>query len=478
MDNPTFRGMRWNLLKSFDEIYTIDLHGNAKKKEIAPDGSKDENVFDIMQGVSVNVFIKTGKKASKALGSVFHNDVYGARKLKYDFLSNNSLNSIEFKKIECSAPDYYFVPKDFSNSEDYVVGFSINELFPNSVTGIVTMGDSFIIANSKNELVERLENFKNKEIIQAELTNKFGLGKNYAEWVLNNKPQIVLDDKKYIQIAYRPFDTKWTYFDNKLLWRWRYETMRHMVGEEGNISLVFSRQSTEGYWSAIQVTKSIADNRYHFSYKGIPQQAPLYTTPDNDDLLNETTRTPNLNISIVSEVAQGLGLTFTPEKTDAANSFAPVDLLDYIYAVLHSPSYRETYKEFLKIDFPRVPYPNDTTQFWQLVALGGELRQLHLLEGAVINQLITSYPESGSNLVDKPRYDDGKVYINDTQYFDGVPQLAWEFYIGRYQPAQKWLKDRKGRILAYEDILHYQRIIKAMVETDRLMQAIDQLGAL
>jgi predicted helicase len=155
--------------------------------------------------------------------------------------------------------------------------------------------------------------------------------------------------------------------------------------------------------------------------------------------------------------------------------FAPIDLLDYIYAVLHSPTYRETYKEFLKIDFPRVPYPSDAAQFWQLVALGGELRQLQLLEGASINQLITSYPENGNNLVDKPRYEDGKVFINSTQYFADVPKLAWEFYIGGYQPAQKWLKDRKGRTLGYEDILHYQKIIKAMVETDRLMQAIDQL---
>ena len=169
-------------------------------------------------------------------------------------------------------------------------------------------------------------------------------------------------------------------------------------------------------------------------------------------------------------------LTFTIEKTSQANTFAPIDLLDYIYAILHSPTYRETYKEFLKIDFPRVPYPTDVKQFWQLVALGSELRQLHLLEGAAINQLITSYPESGNNLVGKPRYDDDKVYINDAQHFAGVPKLAWEFYIGGYQPAQKWLKDRKGRTLNFEDILHYQKIIKSLVETDRLMQAIDQLN--
>ncbi|MDP2070905.1 type ISP restriction/modification enzyme [Methylotenera sp.] len=183
-------------------------------------------------------------------------------------------------------------------------------------------------------------------------------------------------------------------------------------------------------------------------------------------------------IELVKQNTTTPSLRATPSVEGKLKTFAPIDLLDYIYAVLHSPSYRETYKEFLKIDFPRVPYPSDATQFWQLVALGGELRQLHLLEGAAINQLITSYPENGNNLVDKPRYEDGKVYINETQYFEGVPKLAWEFYIGGYQPAQKWLKDRKGRTLGYEDILHYQKIIKAMVETDRLMQAVDKISVI
>ena len=255
----------------------------------------------------------------------------------------------------------------------------------------------------------------------------------------------------------------------------RHGVMKNFI-QNPNLGLCAMRQFSSDDFSYTLVSNCLIDNRTFYSNRGKVNFFPLYTYPDTADLLAETTRTPNLNIQTVDAIATGLELKYTTEKTDQANTFAPIDLLDYIYAVLHSPTYRETYKEFLKIDFPRVPYPSDAKQFWQLVALGGELRQLHLLEGAAINKLITSYPESGSNLVDKPRYDNGKVFINDAQYFEGVPELAWDFYIGGYQPAQKWLKDRKGRTLGFEDILHYQKIIKSLVETDRVMQAIDQLN--
>jgi len=167
-------------------------------------------------------------------------------------------------------------------------------------------------------------------------------------------------------------------------------------------------------------------------------------------------------------------LRFTNEKEADESTFAPIDILDYIYAVLHSPTYRDKYKEFLKIDFPRVPYPKIEV-FWQLVKLGGELRQIHLLESQTVQKYITQYPIGGNNEVTKPKYEDGKVYINETQYFDNVPEVAWNFYIGGYQPAQKWLKDRKERTLEFDDILHYQKIIVALSETDRLMKEIDKI---
>jgi predicted helicase len=178
---------------------------------------------------------------------------------------------------------------------------------------------------------------------------------------------------------------------------------------------------------------------------------------------------------VVNQIATDIGLTFINEKEETPNTFAPIDLLDYIYAVLHSPNYREKYKEFLKIDFPRIPAPLDPGKFWKLVKLGGELRLVHLLESPIVDKSITKYPVNGDNIVTKPLYKDGNVYVNESQYFSGVPDKVWNFYIGGYQPAQKWLKDRKDRELNYDDIFHYQKIIVALAETDRIMGEIDKI---
>jgi len=211
---------------------------------------------------------------------------------------------------------------------------------------------------------------------------------------------------------------------------------------------------------------------------GISSIAPLYLYLDKmgQSTIDPTIeRVPNLNTDIVKEISHKIELIFTDEKETTNNTFAPIDILDYIYSVLHSPNYRDKYKEFLKIDFPRVPYPKDQDTFWKLVKLGGEIRQIHLLESPVVNKPISKYSITGTNIVGKVKYEDGKVFINDTQYFEDVPEVSWNFYIGGYQPAQKWLKDRKDRELQVEDIRHYLKIIVALSETDRLMKEIDSI---
>ena len=473
LDNPTFRGMRWHLLRSFDKIFVLDLHGNSKKKEVSPDGSPDKNVFDIQQGVSINLFVKTGKKKDDALSEVFHYDLFGDRESKYQFLWEYDLVKTKFQKLETLAPYYFFVPKDYSVKNEYNEGFTVTDLMPTNVTGIVTMGDNFIIANTKQALKDRLNTFMSGSLSEDELKQKFKLGKNYAKWILQNKEKIELEDDGYTRISYRPFDVKWTYFDNKLLWRWRYAVMRHFIEGE-NIGLVTSRITKDDF--SVQCTKYITAHksatRYDISYI-----LPLYLYPEEkqQSIDGKLERKPNLNPDIIKTIADQLTLRFTPEKTDDHNTFAPIDLLDYIYATLHSPTYRQKYREFLKIDFPRVPYPANQKQFRALAKLGAELRALHLMESPKLNTTITTYPQPGDNTVTQIKYDAGKVSINKTQHFAKVPKVAWEFYIGGYQPAQKYLKDRKGRVLSWEEIEHYQKVIVALVETAGVMDEIDKV---
>ena len=501
LDNPTFRGMRWNLLKTYDKIYTIDLHGNSKKKETAPDGSADQNVFDIMQGVSINLFIKSGKKKEGELGKVFHYDLYGKRELKYDFLSENSISSVEYKELPNVAPNYFFTSKDFEVQEMYNEGIKLNELFTLNNVGIVTARDGFTIHKTKIELKNTIEEFLSLDDETAR--SRFSLGKDVRDWQVNFAKKDLRNNYPnkgaIVNISYRPFDKRWTFYTGNSKGFHCYpraEVMQHFI--KGNVGIVFKLGNAEENSASAIVTKNIIDFRSWSrpGMQGGDYIAPLYLYPDTNTqqtLHGNTERTPNLNLKIVKQIAEGLGLTFTNEKEETPNTFAPIDLLDYIYAVLHSPSYREKYKEFLKIDFPRVPLPAEHVGFWKLVNLGSELRKIHLLESPIIEKYITQYPMDGDNVIIKPRfqmydycnelpdengncnYPDylGAVYINDTQFFADVPTSAWEFYIGGYQPAQKWLKDRKGRELSYEDILHYQKIIVALSETDRIMKEID-----
>ncbi|WP_144891182.1 type ISP restriction/modification enzyme [Flavobacterium tiangeerense] len=494
LDNPTFRGMRWNLLKTYDKIYTIDLHGNSKKKEVSPDGSVDQNVFDIMQGVSINLFVKTGKKKVDELADVFHYDLFGKRELKYDFLSNNSIKTIDYKKLPNVAPNYFFVSKDFDIQENYDEGFKLNELFTLNNVGIVTARDNFTIHKTENDLTKTIEDFL---LLDDETARtKYQLGKDVRDWQVNFAKKDLQENYPYkgkiTKISYRLFDDRYTFYTGKTKGFHCYprnEIMKHFIDRDNLGILSVNRQPQNNPTSYYFLTKNIfSTGCIRSDSVGIDSVFPLYLYPEKTNqpsLLDEVVRTPNLNMDIVYKICNDLLMKFSPEKIESIQSdlLTPIDLLDYIYAVLHSPTYREKYKEFLKIDFPRVPYPTDIKKFYELVALGGELRQIHLLESETVENYITEYPEDGDNIVGKPKFVPssavekhlGRVYINDTQYFDNVPEVAWNFYIGGYQPAQKWLKDRKERELSFEDILHYQKIIVALSETDRIMKEIDKI---
>ena len=473
LDNPTFRGMRWNLLKTYDKIYTIDLHGNSKKKETCPDGSPDVNVFDIMQGVSINIFIKTGKKKLNELGKVFHYDLFGKREMKYDFLSENSIKNIDFKELEYNKPNYFFVPKNDEVKDVYEEGFSVTEIFSQYALGMMTGKDDLLISDKKSNLENFINNISqfDKNIVKETEYFKWNWVENY---IIENNHNLNNSIRKTL---YRPFDVKFVIYDNKLLQRDLIKIQRNYFRE--NIGLIICRQgiaSNIDNWESITITNTMSD--INMFRRGGGTNFPLYLYPDSkgQKTIDQTEgRTPNFNLVFVNQISDKLELTFTNEKETTEGTFAPIDVLDYIYGVLHSPTYRKKYKEFLKIDFPRVPYPKDQDTFWKLVKLGGEIRQIHLLESPVVDKPISKYPITGNNVVGKIKYQDGKVFINDTQYFEGVPEVSWNFYIGGYQPAQKWLKDRKERELQVEDIRHYLKIIVALSETDRLMKEIDSI---
>lgn len=414
LDNPTFRGMRWNLLKTFDKIYTINLHGNYKKKEVGPDGSPDENVFDIQQGVSINMFIKTGEKKAKELGKVYYYDLYGKREEKYNFLTNTPFSEVKYKELNPIAPMYFFVPKDFELMEEYEKGVKVNDLFSLGSMGITTGHDKEMVS---------IQPFKSAD----------------------NLPY-----------CYRPFDTQWIDYDVERIARARENVMSHLKKANIALCLIKVNSSSDGLFKVL-VSSGMTDKTI-LSSKDNANVFPLYLYTNE---FGKETKVANLNDEEWQKFNNSIGRITPPEE-----------LLAYIYAVLHSPSYRERYKEFLKVDFPRIPLPTSESEFVRLAQIGQQLIDLHMMRNTQSWKCDTTFPEPGSQQIDMLKWKDKQVWINKQQYFGNVPEEVWDFYIGGYQPAQKWLKDRKGRTLVFDDIKHYLYIIHALAETIKLMQKI------
>src|SRR5690606_32921956 len=400
IDGVTHRQMRKHLLETFDAIYILNLHGNSNIKETSPDGSKDENVFDIRQGVSINILIKT--KSGKPKNQIKYYDLYGLRKSKYEILFSNSLDSIKWKNLQCSEPYYFFVPKDFELEEQYHSFFSLPDLMPLNSNGLETHRDSITIQYDKKRMEEVVNDFLS--LSENEIKNKYQISKEGSEWkVQYAKKDIEKNPNSITTLIYRPFDVRYTAFTKNskgFLARPRFNVLQHMKAEK-NLALLTKRQAKFDF-SYSFIVDNICEACVFESAYAKNQVFPLYlyhTKTDQQTIEDNQSRTPNLNKKIVNTFAETLGLTFTPEKESIKGTFAPIDLLDYIYAVLHSPTYREKYKEFLKIDFPRVPYPKDRETFWKLAKLGGDIRKTHLMESPVVEDYITSYPKDGSNII-------------------------------------------------------------------------------
>ncbi|MEO8146050.1 MAG: type ISP restriction/modification enzyme [Bacteroidia bacterium] len=479
LDNPTFRGMRQSLLNSFNQIFIIDLHGNSDKQEVSPDGTKDENVFDIKTGVCISILIKKKGLEQK----IMHSDFWGLRNHKYHLALSENLFGIEKTTIIPQSPFYLFKPQNNLLFDTYSKWFSVKEIFRISQEGIKTHRDHFVIDMHKAALEERLKIFINKKYSESEIEEKLGLKSN-REWNLSdsrvklNKTNYSEIEKSIINIQYRPFDYRKICLRKELVDWPRETTMQHMMKE--NISICVPRQVfSNGFRHAI-VSKFVTDINLLQQANG-QQHFPLFLYLKQEGILKEPpVQYGNRTIEDDFEKIENFTSDFRRYIDKYYNHhFFPKEIFSYIYAILHSPTYRSKYAEFLKIDFPRIPFTDDKKIFTQLSDLGTELINVHLFkEGIRFDESLGNYCAKDFHTVEKLAYKQekkkGRLWINAKSYFDNVPEEIYHFYIGGYQVVDKFLKDRKGRNLSFDESTQVENIIRAIDFTIKQMKKIDK----
>jgi predicted helicase len=466
IDGLTHRRMRESLMKSFDGIYIMNLHGNTMKQEKPPIGGKDENVFDIQQGVSIGIFSKSGNNNPT---KVYHTDVWGDKEEKYNLLLEYRMDTIKWTELRPKEPYFFFVSKDFTVEEEYNTYVPIDKIFAERSYGIQTKKDSIFIYFSEQELEERLSEILKYSSDPDTIREKFEISGS-SGWSVEKLRHLKFDKKYIHSMEYRPFDFRKIYYDPKALGRARYNTMYPMLKQ--NLGLISMRQVFQDFdeYNHFGVSDTLIDERTFYSNRGGTYLFPLYLYPDSNKKKtpnHHTSKTPNLNPKFIKTLTEGFGTEPTPEN-----------IFNYIYALLHSHTYRKRYEEFLKIDFPRVPLTSNKDMFKTLSRLGSELVSLHLMKSPELDKVITEFKGEGDNIVaaiGKNSYNGGKLKINKTQYFERMPEEVYNFHIGGYQVCQKWLKDRKGRELTEEEIEHYQKIVVALNETIEIMEEIDEV---
>lgn len=476
LDNPTFRGMRGSLLRSFDKIYIVNLHGSANKKETTPDGGKDENIFEIMQGVALFIGVKKTKKPTWA--KVYYADVWGTREVKLDTLARGN---ISFSELKMDPKMAYFIPFGSSDKEAYESGVSVAELFPINVTGIVSGNDGAAIAPTKAELTRRMDIVKNavgeKDIF--DLWGRYSRGQT-AEKIRND----VLSDGKITPIAFRPFDNRWTYYSGNscgwVLWPREKSTMGHLLADPTspigpNIGLVFCKTS-RSFFSPF-VSKSIIAHRLFSAMCEITYIAPLYLRTESE--MEGETWAANIDAAVYDKLTQHM-----TEKPD------PIDVFDYVYGILHDPAYCEKYKEYLCKDFPRVQVINDPSHsgdvdaffvseelYRAYVAAGQRLRKLHLLQSKAPAELILDPNTPDDMEIGAAKYKNGVLQLNANKKIAGIPQAVWEYQIGGHQVLDKWLKEHKGELLTIDNFTHLENMVGLLSETIQIREDLKNLHA-
>jgi len=446
LDNPTFRGMRQSLMRSFDDLYVLDLHGNALKKETRPDGSPDKNVFDIRQGVAIAFFVKRGG-GQKADGIVRHSELWGTRETKYDWLNAHDLAHTDWAQLRPVSAFYLFVPTDDALEARYGKLPRVTEILPVHSVGIVTARDGLTIHWTAEEVWKTVTVFSRMDPDLAR--QGYRLGNDVRDWKIAMAQKDLLASgparAKIASILYRPLDSRFTYYTGQsrgFIGQPQQRVMRHMLAGE-NLALVMPRRVEHvGTWQHVFVVATISDHVV-VSLKTVDYHFPLYLYPraDRQDLFKHhesSERCSNLNPAVVSALMVAYGKAPTPE-----------DIIHYIYAVLYAPAYRTKYAEFLRRDFPRIPFTSDVKLFAELAALGERLVGLHLLTSPDLDPPVCRFEGAGDGRIGKGRKEGlryepkgRRVYVNATQHFAPVPEAVWSYQVGGYQVCEKWLKDR------------------------------------
>ena len=385
---------------------------------------------------------------------IYHFDLYGTREEKYNYLQTHNLNDVEWQQLTPQAPSFFFVPKDFGVQEEYEKGFGVAELMK-YISGVQSGRDDLFVDIDKEILSDRVHTLLSGNLT-PQFIQKYKVVDSSSYPLLKRMENSKFLPQNIVPYYYRIFDIRHIYYDKDLIKRSFYNLLQNTLKQ--NISFLLSRQQSSYDFQHVVVSNYVSDmNAVSMQTREGNYVFPLYLYPKEGSI--DTSRRPNLDEHIWTQINTTIGKEATPE-----------DIFDYIYGILHSPSYRAKYKEFLKVDFPRIPYPKAQSEFEHFRSFGNQLRELHLMHN--VPESPVTFPESGSMSVEKVEFNSGRVYINATQYFANVPREAWDFYIGGYQPAQKWLKDRKGRTLSFDDIEHYRKIISVLMETKSLMDKI------
>ena len=482
LDGSTSRGMRQSLLNSFNTIYHLNLHGSSRITEVIPEAERDENVFDIIQGVSILLCVKECNNPAPA--KVYYADMWGSREDKYNILSETDVQTTAWNELQPTSPHYLFVPQSVEQRTEYETGWVITDIFYNSSIGIATARDMLTLHRTVEKLRETVTDFVSLSVDTAR--EKYRLRQDTRDWKIHlaqadirNHP----DTDRYIApIHYRPFDTRWTYYTGKsrgFHCMPRPAIMPHLRKE--NLALCVCRVVASPTWQHALIADQITENRY-ISNRGSESGHifPLYLYPNPQELGLETERSLNFKSAFLTALSEALALTQVA-PLNLPKGVSPEEILAYIYAVLYSPTYRERYYEFLKYDFPRIPLPQDLEQFRTLAALGQRLIDCHLLKESRPEVAPTErgspsvhrFEGEGDGIVARVQYLDGRVWINSSQYFTDVPSEVWEYEIGAYQVCEKWLKDRRGEVLSHAEVRQYRAILVVVAETLRVMMEID-----